>query len=197
MSEPQVTILIPYHTARVNNGMLKRALASAERQTVPCVVLPAKDVHGMGAAVTRNHGLLLVKTPWVAFLDSDDEMDPTHIEKLLKCAEETEADYVYPWFRVVGGIDPFPQFFGKPWDSNAPHHTTITILIKTELAKRVGFHSVQFEDWDFTLRCLNEGAKIVHLPERTWTWHHHGQNTSGLAGRGDARGKTGRSKTRR
>lgn len=184
---PQVTILIPYHTAREKNGMLKRAIQSAINQTVPVKILPAKDVHRMGAAITRNHGLMLVDTPWVAFLDSDDELDSIHVEHLLRCAEETGADYVYPWFRVVGGSDPFPMFFGKPWDNSSPHSTTITILVKTEIAKRIGFKNVSWEDWDFTLRCISEGVKIVHLPERTWTWNHHGMNSSGRFGYGDAR----------
>lgn len=182
-----VTVVIPYHTARENNGMLDRAVRSVQAQTVPCEVIAAKDVHGMGAAVTRNHGLALVKTPWVAFLDSDDELNPDHVEKLLRCAEETGADYVYPWFNITGGSDPFPMFFGRPWDNDAPHSTTITILIRTELAKKIGFEGTYGEDWRFTLRCVAEGVKIVHLPERTWTWHHHGRNSSGMPGVGDAR----------
>lgn len=181
-----VTVVIPYHTAREENGMLARAVRSVEAQTEPCEIIAAKDVHGMGAAITRNHGLALVRTPWTAFLDSDDEMDPNHVEKLIRCAEETDADYVYPWFRVVGGSDPFPMFFQRPWDNDAPHSTTITILIRTELAKKVGFRAEPSEDWSFTLRCMAEGAKIVHLPERTWVWYHHGRNTSGRAGVGDA-----------
>lgn len=181
-----VTVLIPFHEARKRNGMLARAEQSARAQSYPCDVVLAEDVHGMGAAVTRNHGLMLVNTEWTAFLDSDDEMDPGHVEKLIGCARETGADYVYPWFRVVGGLDPFPMFFGKPWDNTAPHSTTITILVRTELARRVGFRDIPWEDWDFTLRCIDAGAKIVHHPERTWTWHHHGRNSSGTPGRGDA-----------
>lgn len=182
----EVTILIPFHQARQKNGMLDRAIRSSEKQTVPCEILPACDVHGMGAAITRNHGLALVTTPWVAFLDSDDELDADHVEKLLAHAKKTGSDYVYPWFRVQGGIDPFPQFFGRPWSNKAPHSTTITILIRTEIARRVGFRDVPFEDWDFTLRCIEEGVKISHLPEKTWVWHHHGKNTSGRPRQGDA-----------
>lgn len=198
MNDPEVTVLIPYHTAREHNGMLARAIRSAQAQTVLCEILPAKDVHGMGAAVTRNHGLMLVRTPWVAFLDSDDELDPTHVARLLQCAKDTGADYVYPWFRVSGGLDPFPMFFGKPWSNDAPHHTTITVLVRTAIARKVGFitpdpatitgpNGTWGEDWHFTLGCMKEGAKIIHLPERTWTWHHHGKNSSGVAGQGDAK----------
>lgn len=181
-----VTVVIPFHKRRRTNGMLDRAKRSVEAQTYPCELILAEDVHHMGAAVTRAHGLALVNTEWTAFLDSDDELLPEHIAKLRACADETGADYVYPWFEIKGGSDPFPMFFGRPWDDKAPHSTTITFLVRTELAKRIQFRNVAWEDWDFTLRCLADGAKIVHLPERTWIWHHHGQNSSGVAGRGDA-----------
>jgi glycosyltransferase involved in cell wall biosynthesis len=187
VNEPLVSVVIPFHAARERNGMLERASASVRAQAVPVKLIQARDVYSMGAAITRNHGLMEVDTPWVAFLDSDDTMDPDHVEKILRCAEETGADYVYPWFRMVGGSDPFPMFFGRPWDNDAPHSTTITILVRTEIAKQLGFKNVAWEDWDFTLRCVAGGFKIVHLPERTWTWYHHGANTSGTPGRGDAR----------
>lgn len=191
--KPSVTVVTPFHEQRRANGMLERAAASVRAQTVPVHHILAEDIHRMGAAVTRAHGLALVETEWTAFLDSDDELDPDHVEQLLACAKETSADYVYPWFRVVGGTDPFPMFYGKPFDPDAPNSTTITILVRTELAKSVGFAfdphvQVGGEDFLFTKGCIAAGAHIVHLPRRTWTWHHHGGgNTSGLPNRGDAR----------
>lgn len=196
--KPGVTVVVPFHPARERNGMLERAAASVRAQTVPVELLLARDVYAKGAALTRQCGLAMVETEWTAFLDSDDEMDPDHIEQLLACAQETGADYVYPWFRVVGGSDPFPMFFGRPWDDAAPHQTTITILVRTGLARRVGFTAVSDdaqtapdgnrggEDWHFTLGCVAAGARIVHLPRVSWTWHHHTRNTSGLPDRGDA-----------
>ena len=190
--KPGVTVVTPFHAQRKANGMLERAATSVRSQTVPVEHVLAEDIHRMGAAITRAHGLALVETEWTAFLDSDDEMDPDHIERLLAHAADTAADYVYPWFRVVGGTDPFPMFYGKPFDPSAPNSTTITILVRTELAKQVGFAAdptvqVAGEDFLFTKGCIAAGAKIVHLPRRSWTWHHGPQNTSGLPTRGDAR----------
>lgn len=189
---PGVSVVTPWHTQRKANGMLERAARSVRAQTVPVEHVLAEDIHHMGAAITRAHGLALVDTEWVAFLDSDDEMDPDHIEQLLACQQETGADYMYPWFRVVGGSDPFPMFFGRPFDPACPNSTTITILVRTELAKAVNFArdpavQVSGEDFQFTLGCIAAGAKIVHHPARTWTWHHHGLNSAGLPDRGDAR----------
>ncbi len=192
MTEPRTTIVTPFHAARATSGLLGRASDSVLAQTVPVKHIMIEDLGRQGAAATRQRGLDLVETPWTAFLDSDDTMDPDHIEHLLRCAEETGADYVYPWFRVVGGTDPFPMFFGKPWDNAAPNSTTITILVKTELAKSVGFTrdptvQVSGEDFLFTLGCVAASAKIVHLPRRSWTWNHSPMiNSSGLPGRGDA-----------
>lgn len=192
MKRPLVSVVTPFHEQRRANGMLERAARSVRAQTFPVQHILAEDIHHMGAAITRAHGLALVDTEWTAFLDSDDEMDPDHIEHLLAHAEETGADYVYPWFRVVGGTDPFPMFYGRPFDPTSPNSTTITILVRTELAKAVNFArdpnvQVSGEDYAFTLGCIAAGAKIVHLPRKSWTWHHGPQNTSGLPGRGDAR----------
>lgn len=182
-----VTVVVPYHRARARNGMLDRAVASIHRQTLPHELITVEDTNRQGAAVTRQRGLDQVTTEWTAFLDSDDEMDPTHLAQLLTCAEQTGADYVYPWFRVHGGRDPFPHFYGKPWDNQHPHATTITILVRTELAQQVGFDDVQGEDFTFTKGCVAAGANIVHHPARTWTWWHHSRNSSGRPDRGDAR----------
>lgn len=192
-------MVVPFHTHREQNGYLQRALASIQAQTLPNVqVIAIRDEERQGAPATRHAGLMLVDTPWVAFLDSDDEMDPSHLAALYSTAYQCDADYVYSWFRVRGGADPFPQFFGQPWDNNQPHQTTVTTLVKTELAQSVGFlypddgetfpdGNRAGEDWHFTLGCMEKGAVIVHRPEITWTWHHHGANSSGMPGRGDAR----------
>lgn len=193
---PEVTVVVPYHPARARNGMLARAVASIQRQTLPHELITVEDTERQGAAATRQRGLDQVATEWTAFLDSDDEMDPTHLQQLLACAEQTSADYVYPWFRVRGGTDPFPMFFGKPWDNLHPHSTTITILVRTELAQAIGFDNVAGEDFAFTKACIVAGAKIVHHPARTWTWVHHGANSSGRPDRGDARNQTGNPRTR-
>lgn len=170
--------------------MLARAVASVLDQTTPAAALSvAVDLGRAGAAVTRQRALDAVRTPWTAFLDDDDELYPQHLERLLAHAESTGADFVYSWFDVAGGTDPFPQHFGRPFDPDAPVQTTITVLVRTELAQAVRFAPPPEgatvggqrwgEDYQFTLGCIAAGARIVHLPVRTWRWNHHGANTSG------------------
>jgi hypothetical protein len=190
--------------------MLARALESVHQQTLlPDAVIVAVDNDRKGAAPTRNRALQQARTDWVAFLDSDDLFLPRHLDLLLRHALKTEADFVYSWFKVLRQYpdgttevledDPiFPvSHYLDPFDPTEPIETTITTLVRTELAQSVGMHELDRggansgEDAGFTLGCVAAGANIQHLVRKTWLWCHHvlpsGQlgNTSGLPGRGD------------
>lgn len=202
-----ITACIPTHPGRGDvsdpGSLLARAVASVRAQTLPARLSIAVDTDREGAARTRQRALDAVETPWTAFLDSDDEFMPEHLERLARHAEETGADYVYSWYWIKdpqGNIlyyDPVfpPGHYLDPWDPAAPRQTTITVLVRTALAKAVGFvpptpgetvaGQVAGEDWNFTLGC-NRLGRIAHLVDHTWYWHHHGANTSGLPGQGDA-----------
>lgn len=190
---PGVTVCIPAHAARYRNGMLNRALASVAAQTqIPERVLVQYDAEGKGAGWTRRTLLGLVDTEWIAWLDSDDEWFPEHLEKLMAVATATESVFVYSWFQ---GGDPLGHF-GLPFNPCTPHHTTMGVLVRTDIAKEVGFPDNEAgrfanEDWAFItgvakLAC-ERGLKMTHLAERTWHYHQQGQNSSGQPGQGDAR----------
>lgn len=202
-SHLDITVCIPAHPARVVNGMLDRAVASVRNQLHPATDISiAIDEHGDGAAVTRQRALDAVKTEWTAFLDSDDVFYPEHLRVLAAGAKIFEADYVFSYYMVhFPDGRPWPQndplgHFGKPFNPAAPHQTTVTTLVRTELAKAVGFHEPPpdsvvgghrgGEDWHFTVGCVDEGAKFYHAARRTWGWTHHHGNTSGRPDRGDA-----------
>lgn len=194
-----ITVVIP--TIPPREHMLREAISSVTSQTMPCNSLVMLDVEHAGAPATRDKGLRLVETPWVAFLDDDDLFKPYHLEHLLAHAYQTDADYVFSWFETLpNGSDPFPSssHYEAPWDPENPRQTTITTLVRTELAQEVGFLGDRTdtgdgmtagEDWAFTLGC-NRLGKISHLVEKTWYWRHWGfggpgrpGNTSGLGTR--------------
>lgn len=179
MNNPTVGVAIP--TIPPRSELLYRALRSVQAQTYPVSQISiATDHTHQGAASTRQRALDGINTEWCSFLDDDDEFRPFHVEHLVRFAQESGADYVFSWFDVVGGFDPFPQHFGKRYDIANPTHTTMTVVVKTELAKSVGFSdSPGGEDWGFTLNCIAAGAVIEHLPERTWIYRHDSGNTSG------------------
>lgn len=189
---PGITVVTPSIPPRAL--MLARALRSAALQSLPPAALSvAVDVNREGAPATRQRALEAVRTEWVAFLDDDDVFKPNHLELLSQHAQETGADFVYSWFEVPGGMDPFPEtHYTNPFNPDDPIETTVTTLVRTELAQQVGFQALDRgeintgEDRYFTLGCLEAGAKISHLVAKTWYWFHHSGNTSGLPTKGDS-----------
>lgn len=190
-----ITIIIPSIPIRAQ--YLSDALQSVARQThLPDQVLVRIANDKKSAPEQRDEMLSQVKTQWIACLDDDDYLLPNHLDVLLRCAKETEADMVYPWYTVEGGSDPFAHFFGVPWDNSKPHQVPITNLYNTELVRSCGGWSNfgKFdvenvgtssdgqragEDYCLLLRMIEAGAKIVHIKEKTWVWRHHDKNTSG------------------
>lgn len=189
--KPGITVAIASIPPRV--GLLQRAVASVLTQTHPAVGLAvAIDYAKHGAPATRQRALDMVDTQWVAFLDDDDEFMPQHLETLWNAAHAHNADYVYSWFETIPhGCDPFPiSHYLQPWSNVEPRQTTITTMVRTELAKQVGFAKFEEsgelvdgqrwgEDWSFTLGCMEAGAIIHHVVAKTWYWHHDSGNTSG------------------
>lgn len=191
-NKTDITVVTPTIPSR--SSSFTRAMRSVHQQTLPAAAISvAVDIERQGAAATRNRALMAAKTTWVAFLDDDDAFMPEHLEKLMQHAQETDADFVYSWFLVPGGTDPFPEtHYTNPFDPDDPIETTITTLVKTGLAQTVGFQPLDRgeinggEDRFFTLECLKAGAKISHLVDKTWYWFHHSGNTSGLPTKGDS-----------
>jgi hypothetical protein len=191
--QPGITVAVAAHPARFGqHGLLTRALTSVVAQTQqPEAIIVVNDRDRKGAGWTRQTLLRLVDTEWIAWLDSDDEWDPEHLAKLHQVAVATDAVFVFSWFH---GPDPLGHF-GLPFNPCTPHHTTMNVLVRTDLAREVGFPDSSAppysnEDWAFItgvskLAC-ERGLNMVHLAERTWTYHQHGQNSSGLPGQGDA-----------
>lgn len=190
---PSISVVIP--TLPKRDDLLGAALKSVYDQLFPArEICIAVDSQREGAAKTRQRALELATCEWVAFLDDDDEMLPMHLNSLVGCAEKTGADYVFSWFMRAKGGDPLGHF-GKVFNPAVPHHTTMTVMVRRELALEAGFvnypgaddRNWSGEDWQFTLRCIELGAKIVHHPEETWIWRRHSGNSSGVVGKGDAR----------
>lgn len=189
-----VTIVIP--TIPPRGELLRRALRSVQaQQTDRATVYPyvVIDQDHEGAWTTRNRGALAAETEWVGFLDDDDFMLSYHVDHLLACAEEHDADVVWGWFEVIGGGDPFPHYRGRQYDPAQPHVVPITYMARTELlhaamAEMGGFQADSSTGgiWDVQdMPLLNtmhrlSGGRFYASERTTWHWYHHGKNTSGL-----------------
>lgn len=176
---------------------LRKALASvlAQKRAVDAISVHV-DHDRLGAAVNRTRALEQVRTEWTALLDDDDEWRADHVQRLLQHAEDTGADLVYPWFTIPEAPwgDPWPEREGQPFNREllrTMNYIPITVLVRTELLLDAGGFTSKdptnphtlTDDWGTWERLLDAGARFEHLNQRTWTWHWHGGNTSGMPNR--------------
>jgi len=182
----RISVVIPVYNRPV---LLLRALNSVARQThLPCEVLVVDDGScpkldhlnfgsslplrflrnqtNLGVAAARNLGIREAVGEWIALLDSDDEWEPTKLEKqsiYLREFPETRAVHTLEkWIRKGNEVIP-PAYLDKQcdqlWERSLRH---CLICPSSVLLHRSNFESVGYfdesltvcEDYDYWLRML-------------------------------------------
>lgn len=125
-----------------------------------------------GATAARNKGLEAVKTPWVMFFDSDDEMLPNHICLILKAMSENPDADIIGWEinqQLPSGKRIKAQFTTlSPMQAHLVHAILATqrFAAKTELVRSAGGWDETVEGWnDYELgvRLLLKNPKMVKI----------------------------------
>lgn len=131
--------------------------------------------HGIGK--TRNFGIQIATGDYITFLDSDDYLDNSAIEKFYKFASEKQLDMVISDYYIVeknqieyekipsfaiGNIHNLPNLILdvnlSPWNK----------LYKTECIKGIFFEeNLKYEDAPFVIRALLTAKRIGKLNEPT------------------------------
>lgn len=185
-----IAVVIPSLISR--HKMLSNALESVKNQLLKVDQVHVEfDMQRRGAGPTRTAAALRSTADWTTFLDDDDMFMSHHTEYLLRVANEHEADFVWGWFHVEGGTDPFPMNRGKQYKPDEPIIIPMPYMVRTELLQEAirivgGWHP----DPDDTGNWFVQDASVVNAvwelggkfygdPNQTWIWRHHSSNTSG------------------
>ncbi len=222
---PLVSILI---VARNTGALIGDALLSARQQTftdIEVVVVDdgstddtrmVADTHAaldprvrvlagpqQGLAAVRNASLLAARGRWVAILDSDDLLHPTHVERLVAAAERTGAELVAANminFAVDRGITSTSLFAdGASWReerdldllgyiraNGAVAGGVVTGYLKPLISSAfLRDHGISYdtrlriaEDYDIVARALAAGARYLFVPRPTYFYRRHANSTS-------------------
>lgn len=151
----------------------ERAIPSAINHAVPYVHL-----HGSTLQFARNDALAQVTTPWVCYLDADDELEAGYFEEM----DESDAEIRVPSVRYVkNNFDQgvrMPQVAGHDHECSAeclPFGNWIVIgaVAPARLVRDVGgFRDFPWsEDWDLWVRCWKTGATIAPVPKAVYRAH--------------------------
>lgn len=166
----------------VNDGS-KDGTEDYVKQKFPSVIL-INNRTSVGGATARNIGAGYANGAYVAFLDSDDEWLPDHLEKKVKVIKEKGADGVYSSFylkddnetRPINFYESFPQSYGiadKISSFQVHDARTSTFVFKKEAFLDVRFEDglKKHQDWDLAINFekkykligVNEPTVIIHV----------------------------------
>lgn len=123
------------------------------------------------AGYVRNIGLKMAQTPWIAFLDDDDTVDPKYIDYFMQEIETVSvADVIV--FRMLDNDKIIPSF-----DCNKiiKNNIGISFIIRASLLKEgFLFKQSHIEDYLF-LKELYDANKVIVLSPYI-TYYIHGTN---------------------
>jgi len=191
----RTTIVIPTFNQK---EFLPEAVESALAQTTPCEVIIVDDgstdgskfladdytergvkvIHQVnkGLASARNTGIMNAVTDYILFLDSDDILMPTAVERIEKVFADTDADVVSPSFEQFGNAQGEVILMPRPTfnDFITGNRVGYCSAIKRSALLSVGGYSPRmtwgFEDYHLWFDLLKRGKKIYTIAEPLWKY---------------------------
>lgn len=179
-----VTFIVP--VAAHHAEIAQRAINSALAQTIPSEVVTAVDEENIGAGAMRNLLAQTVKTPFLVFLDADDEAMPDFVEKTIGAYRR--GKYVYTaWLDDDGKFHEAPVEKREGVFGQGQFHT-ITTLIPTALFRLAGGFDetlAGLEDVDLFMKLQTLGVCGVRCEEPLMRYNRKaGKRASGIRASG-------------
>ena len=220
MSEPLVTVIVP---AFNRASTIEPALRSIQRQTCSlweavvvddgsadctsdkvaalaredCRIKLRRHDRNRGAQAARNTGIAEARTPWIAFLDSDDEWLPQSLDVRLDAAHKNRLDVIHSDAYVIRENGE-KSLYGVPamdgWiytellKKNGPMFPCL--LVAKEAFQKIGGldeRIVAMQEWETAIR-LAKYYRFGFVAAPTFTWDCRGTDTITKNRRRDAMG---------
>lgn len=184
----QLTFIVP--VAEYHYDLEQRAIESIKAQTIPCEYVTIHDTGARGAGWARNRGLESVKTPYVAFLDADDTIDPNFAQICLGILEQYSQSHDDPRYVYTDWIGPYGAWAApepcEVWTNGTFH--LVTTVLSTDHARLIGgFDEVMqgVEDADFYVRLRLSGVCGIHVNAPLVHYREGGQRSKTARANGD------------
>ncbi|GAB2506284.1 glycosyltransferase family 2 protein [Arenimonas alkanexedens] len=127
-----------------------------------------------GQAASRNRLIGLARAPWIAFLDSDDELEPRHLGRHRAAIRANPSVDVWQSpMRVVGSQTvPCANIPGADIHLDDCIGVGMLVIRRTTLVAAGGFPDVSYaEETALMQRLVAQGAQRGHLPDRSYVYH--------------------------
>ena len=210
-SAPGVSIIVPAHNAEatleatlnsvllqthavweaviVDDGSTDATGAIAERWAHRERRFRVLHQENSGVSAARNSALREARYPFVLFLDSDDQIAPTHLERMVgMLLANSTLDAVHcGWQRILPSGVLGPPHMGSDQEDLFEYFACNAVLaihaciLRRKLALAVGGFDASLatcEDWDFFQRVARTGARFGRVPEILAFYHVRANSAS-------------------
>jgi glycosyltransferase involved in cell wall biosynthesis len=196
-NQPLISILMPYYRL---GQFLVEAVESVKRQTYqnwellvvddcspemsatsvlaqqtdPRIRLLRHDSN-LGVSAARNTAASNSKGEYLLPLDSDDLLEPTYIEKMLRALGETGSSAAYSQVKYFGKFDFIYTPSTRLCDIFSGHYPCNTLLMKREVYDSVGGYKpiAAIEDTEFWISAIESGVKFAFVEEPLYLYRTH------------------------
>jgi glycosyltransferase involved in cell wall biosynthesis len=147
--------------------------------------------HNMGLSAARNNGLEHARGKYISFIDSDDYIDVTMLEKLHTAMEREKVDIVgcNAWNISDDGKKDVIYYMGIKSDTKTSLRELKNkiytgafhvwrFLYKKEILENIRFDIIPFEDTAFMLKVYPKTKNIYYLAEPLYFYCNHDNTLS-------------------
>lgn len=147
-----------------------------------------------GQAEARNQGIDICKGDYISFVDSDDWVEPTYVDRLLKIAQNADADIAICELKRVYSYEDEKITQKNCLQNYTPNEAVRRLFFKREVSfigpvckiyKRHLFNSIRFpvgkfhEDEFFTYKVFDNATKIIYTSEILYYYYQRADSTMG------------------
>jgi glycosyltransferase involved in cell wall biosynthesis len=134
-----------------------------------------------GVCAARNRGLAESSTPYVLFLDGDDQLAPNALAAMRKPLDDDPGlGFAYGCMRFFGAWDGemrFPPY--DPYKLLYRHIVGLSALVRREVLEQIGGFDPsfeQYEDWELWLSALARGWIGLQVDAVTIEYRRHAES---------------------
>jgi glycosyltransferase involved in cell wall biosynthesis len=134
-----------------------------------------------GVCAARNRGLAESSTPYVLFLDGDDQLAPNALAAMRKPLDDDPGlGFAYGCMRFFGAWDGemrFPPY--DPYKLLYRHIVGLSALVRREVLEQIGGFDPsfeQYEDWELWLSALARGWLGLQVDAVTIEYRRHAES---------------------
>lgn len=172
---PNLEIIVVNDGSNIQETERLGQLLDKKRNQFPELNLHVFFTPGLGAPAARNLGFRMSKGQFIQFLDSDDLLLPQKIEKQIVILEKDRSlDLVYSKAQFVDvNLNRKNEFWGRSLSGNYLDYfnfswQTMCALYRRTAIEKYGLWDEALsinQDWEFSIRYIVLGAKILFIDE--------------------------------